>query len=82
MKNKPTDKQIAAEIAALKIIKLRTVGFAATEDIETAIDTLEGQVDETAEEFEELTESQRDIYFSATRWLDGEDTHKPSEEFA
>lgn len=79
---KPTKDQIAAEIAALK--KLKPVGpFArkTAETISVALDTLAGEVDETAEEFNDLTEDQRDVYYTARNWLNGEDSHKPSEDW-
>jgi DNA-directed RNA polymerase specialized sigma54-like protein len=79
---KPTKDQIAAEIAALK--KLKPVGpFArkTAELIAVALDALNGQVDETAEEFEELTEYQRDVYYTARNWLNGEAWQKPSEDW-
>jgi hypothetical protein len=74
-----TKQEIEAEIKALKALK--PVGdfrrkTAAT--IETAIEELEFGVDQTAEEWNELSDEQRDIVNVAAAWRSGEET-KPSE---
>lgn len=71
---KPTPKQVAAEIAALK--KLKPVGVFARKtmaSIQIAIDALNDTIDETSDEFNvELTDAERDITFTAIAWKNGE----------
>lgn len=73
-----TTREIAAEIQALKALK-PTGRFkrktAAT--IAAAIEELEHGVDQTAEEWSELSDEQRDIVNVAAAWRSGEET-KPS----
>ena len=74
-----TKREIETEIKALKALK--PIGdfkqkTAAT--IETAIEELEYGVDQTAEEWNELSDEQRDIVNVADAWRNGEET-KPSE---
>jgi DNA-directed RNA polymerase specialized sigma54-like protein len=76
---KPTDTQIAAEIAALK--KLKPVGPFARKTAETiavVIDALDGQIDETAPEFSELTDDQQMAAVDAMRWKNGYIAAKPT----
>jgi len=74
-----TKQEIESEIKALKALK-PTGDFkrktAAT--IETAIEELEHGVDQTAEEWNDLSDEQRDIVNVAAAWRNGEET-KPSE---
>ena len=80
MSNRPTDKQVAAEIAALK--KLKPFGpFTAktTYSIEEVIAALEeGGIDETTEEWDSLTDDAKDAATWAVEWLHGDSKRRPS----
>lgn len=78
--SKPTKDQIAAEIAALKALK--PVGLFARKTaaaIELIIEELEHGIDQTSDEWHELTDEQQDHVLQAMAWKDGHNTDRPSE---
>lgn len=78
---KRTKTEIAAEIAALKALK--PVGVWARKTaatIQVQLDALEGNIDETADEFYvELTDEQQMAAIDAINWMNGDAEEKPSE---
>ena len=79
---KPTKDQIAAEIAALK--KLTPVGrFAGKtqETIRVQIEELEFGFDQTAAEWNELSDEDQMAVQDAINWKSGEDDTPPSKTF-
>lgn len=77
---KPSPVEVAAEIAALKALK--PTGISAHKiaaQVEIMIGALEGTVDETAAEFEELGEDLQDCYNQARGWKDGQVHQRPGE---
>ena len=79
---KPTKDQIAAEIAALK--KLKPIGpFArkTAETIQVQIDALSGEVDETADEWNDLTEEHQMNAMDCINWLNGDTETQPSKDW-
>lgn len=78
---KRTPEEIAAEISALRALK--PCGPWATrtaESIALQVDTLEGNVDTTADEFVcELTEAQQLLVLDVQTWMEGGNDEKPSE---
>lgn len=80
---KPTKEEIAAEIAALKNLK-PTGKFArkTAETIRVQIEELEHDFDDTADEFEELSEEDQMAVTDARNWKFGDGADRPSETFA
>lgn len=78
---KPTPEQIAAEVCALRALKPCGPWARKTaESIALQIDTLEGNVDHTADEFVcELTETQQQQVLDVCAWMDGDVSERPSE---
>lgn len=75
-----TQQEINKEVKALKALK--PVGpFKAktTRSIELAIEELEHGYDDTAEEWNELTDEQRDIINCTRRWKESDADEKTSE---
>lgn len=75
-----TPQEIRKEIKALK--KLKPTGmfkFKTARSIALAIQELEYRYDDTSDEWNELTDSQRDIIHCARAWKEGDSSHKPSE---
>lgn len=74
---KPTKEQIAAEIAALKDCKTFVPHFSKFGEnnlrkIDVQIEVLEGQLDTTSDEYDELSSGERDAALDAQNWLDGD----------
>lgn len=79
---KRTKEEIAAEVAALK--NLKPVGAFARKTqatIDATIEALEDGIDETAEEWNELSDDAQSSALDAMRWRDGDTDEKPSESF-
>lgn len=78
---KRTEKEIASEITALKPLKPVPGPFQqkTQRSIELAIEELEFGVDDTADEWNDLSDEQQDIVNTARNWKDGFSTDKPSE---
>ena len=79
---KRTKAEIAAEIAALK--NLKPVGPFARKTqrtIAATVEALEDGIDETAEEWNELSYDAQSAALDAMRWRDGGTDEKPSEGF-
>lgn len=75
-----TKKEIETEIATLKALKPVGKFKAKTErSIKLAIEELEHGFDDTAGEWYELTDEQRDIIFAARNWKRGDNEEKISE---
>lgn len=75
-----TTEEIKKEIAALR--RLKPVGqwqAKTAASIALAIEELETGVDQTADEWDELTDSQRDIVNTAKSWKDGDSDDRPAE---
>jgi len=73
-----TKKEIESEIAALKALKPTGFKRKTQATIDTAIEELSEGIDQTAEEWNDLSDEQRDIVNTAIAWRNGEET-KPSE---
>ena len=75
-----TKDEINQEIKALK--KLVPVGQwkeKTTRSIAAAVEELEHGYDDTAEEWNELSDSERDGILNARQWKEGDSDEKPSE---
>jgi len=75
-----TPQEIETEIAALKALK--PVGLLkdkTARSIEAAIDELQYGVDDTAGEWQEMTDEERSGVLDASGWKDGDSDEKPSE---
>lgn len=81
---KPTPTQIAAEIAALEALTPSPGPYQQKQRdyIELEIQTLKGEIDETAAEFNEMGDEEMDVYLNAKGWIDGQVKQKPSESWA
>jgi hypothetical protein len=80
--NARNKKETADEIRALE--QLKPVGPFAEKTkraIQTMIDALAGNIDETAKEFLEMSDEDRDAYNDAYNWKEGLTRNKPSESF-
>lgn len=79
--SKRTKKEIAAEIAALEALQPPPGKFQSKQrdNIELMVSTLKGEVDETAEEFNEMNDEDMDTYMSTKGWADGQNNDRPSE---
>ncbi len=76
---KPTPEEIAAEIAALEALEPKGPHASALRDsIEIHVGVLKGEIDNTAEEFNEMTQQQQDAASEAFMWRDGDSIHRPS----
>ena len=74
-----TKQEIAAEIKALKALKpVGDFKFKTAATIAAAVEELEYGVDQTADEWNDLSDEQQDIVRVAVAWRSGETT-KPSE---
>jgi hypothetical protein len=77
---KPTREQIDKEIKALKALKPVGAHAGATRNkILYAIQELEFGVDQTAEEWLDLTDSEQETVESAKAWKEGHTKDRPSE---
>lgn len=77
-----TTQQVAAEIAALKALKpVGQFTKKTKETIEIQIEALEHGMDETAPEWEELSEEQQMAAMDATTWKEGGNDEAPSKGF-
>ncbi len=79
---KRTKEEVAAEIAALE--KLKPVGPFARKTAETIsiqIDALKCGVDDTAEEWDELTDEQQMAARDAENWANGDEIPAPSKDW-
>lgn len=75
-----TKQEIETEIAALKALKPVGKFKENTErKIELAIEELEYGYDDTAEEWNELNDSEQDIVNTTRLWKEGDSDDKPSE---
>jgi hypothetical protein len=75
-----TNKEIKTEIAALKALKpIGPFKAKTAQSIELAIDELEFGYDDTADEWNELTDEQQNIINSTRRWKEGGSDEKTSE---
>lgn len=75
-----TKQEIATEVGALKALKpAGPFKMKTSRSIELAIEELEHGYDDAAEEWNELTDVQRDIINSARRWKEGDSDEKISE---
>lgn len=77
--SKPTPEEITAEIAALEALTPEGPHcLALLESIEIHVGVLKGEIDNTAEEFNEMTQEQQDAASEAFMWKDGDSPHRPS----
>ncbi len=75
-----TEKEIEQEVKALKALKpVGTFKDKTARSIELAIEELEHGYDDTAEEWNELTDEQRDIVNCTRRWKEGDSDENTSE---
>lgn len=77
---KKTQEEINQEIAALQ--KLKPIGkfaYKTAGTISVQIDTLKSGLDDTCEEWEELSDEQQDAARDADNWKNGDTKEKPSE---
>ncbi len=81
---KPTPEEVAIEIKTLEALTPSPGPYQQKQRdyIELEIQTLKGQIDETAEEFREMGDEEQDVYANARAWLDGQSRQKPSESWA
>ncbi len=80
MSKKPTDKEVAKEIAALKALK-PTGRWAdkTANSIRIMVDALNGCIDETSDEFtSEMSEEDQMTALDAINWKEGNTQDKPS----
>ena len=83
MKIPRTKEQIKREIAALKALKpIGRFEEKTRDSIELQIEELEFPFDETAEEWNELTDEQRLCVMDTRDWKYGYNDHAPSKEWA
>lgn len=83
MNNKPTEKQIEAEIKALeackKYIPARTIfGDYNFAKLDLQIDFLRGEIDTTAEEFLDFSDDEQSAILEAENWENGDSNESPS----
>lgn len=81
---KQTKDQIAAEIVALK--KLKPIGLFARKTaatIEVQLDVLHnsGVVDDSCDEWNDLTDEQQSAAYDVQNWVNGDSDAKPSEDW-
>lgn len=74
---KPTDKEIAAEIAALTACKKYAPPYTMFGDdnhakIDRQIEFLRGDIDVDSPEFEEMNDNERSSVLDAQAWMEGE----------
>ena len=75
-----TKEEIDTEIAALKALRPTGPHKKNTENmIDMAIEELQYGVDDTAEEWMELSDNHRDSVMTARRWKEGESNERPSQ---
>lgn len=75
-----TATEIATEIAALKALKpMGAWAIKTMQSIQVAIEELEFGVDDTAEEWHALTDTQRDMVLTTRAWKQGHSNDRPSE---
>jgi len=75
-----TKQEVAEEILRLKALKPRGLFKNDTaKKIELAVEALKDGLDESAEEFGDLSESEQDVAREALRWRAGESKARPSE---
>lgn len=77
---KRTKEEIAAEVAALKALK--PFGLFARKTaaaIQVQIEAVEEGIDDTADEFNDLTDEQQDAARECENWRNGDTDEKPSE---
>ncbi len=75
-----TKQEIETEVAALKALKpVGNFKEATAVKIELAIEELEHGYDDTAEEWNDLNDSEQDIVNTTRLWKEGDSDDKPSE---
>jgi hypothetical protein len=74
-----TQKEIECEISALKALKPIRHIESTKSKIALAIEELESGVDDTADEWSELSDSEQDIVNLARAWKAGDSSDRPSE---
>lgn len=75
-----TKEEIQQEVARLKALKpIGKFMYRTVQTIKLAIEELEHGYDDTAPEFYELEESQRDMIWTARNWKNGDNDQRPSE---
>ena len=75
-----TKQEIETEIAALKALKpIGNFKENTARKIELAVEELEYGYDDTAEEWNELNDSEQDIVNTTRLWKEGDSDDKPSE---
>jgi hypothetical protein len=84
---KPTPEQITAEIAKLKLIKPKirehnAFGDSIHKAIDAQIAALEGDYDDTCDEFWEQPDHTRSAQADAHYWAEGDEPISPSESWA
>ncbi len=79
--SKRTPEEIAAEIAALEALQPPPGRFQSKQrdNIELMVSTLKGQIDETADEFNEMSDEDIDTYYGTRGWVNGQNNDRPSE---
>ena len=81
--NAPTQKQIDAEIKALEecksyIPKTTTFGDDNHRGVDLQIDFLKGEIDETADEWNDFNDDEQSIILEAKGWQEGSIAKSPS----
>lgn len=80
--NKPSALELNAEISRLRsLVPVGTFARTTQETIDVMIEELRVGVDQTADEWDELTPNQQEAVDDARRWKDGKTSIRPSESF-